>query len=562
MKKTCTTLLFTLTLIFSGFAQCELDNASFENWSLEDFEVEDGNGTIYSNEVFLPENTVSVLRFLFIAFELFFDPAFGTILESDPQGFAGMDRSTDASDGEFAVKLQGGYGINFADIYSPKNCTVVPDSFAFDVKHVGDSDDTLNVFVIFDEGLAPLPEDEDDLANYPAYATGEFTYNSDSAYHRITLPIIENFDAAIDTFYYIIIATTDDSTYFLIDNMSIESDDDDPPPTCSFDDYPPFSLTQSDRVCICEEFSVFGETGFVSDFVLQDTVPPLFLVLDANDEILYSSTSDIDFLFEEDFCTDDPFEDLFLVQILYESVDSIGAPELWTDLDDIPSCHAVSEKLQLSTLFNVSVIEMLSNGAPLDDSETVFICNIDDIIEEFSFTPNATMVSTIFVIRDNTDIIVEQFETDQTTIFDLPPGNYGVGMAVTPESIADFVGQETETLIASLDCWWGSDNFYEVVVLDVNDPGCISSTIDSELASNIRILENPVLNRLEVQISQDISKSVQLSIFDMNGKMQASKSLNKLEGNLEFDVASFPQGSYVLQIVSDDGIASYKFMKM
>ena len=86
-------------------------------------------------------------------------------MEDDPQGFIGISQSDDASEGEFAVRLQGTPDLSVADIYSPNECTEVPDSFYFDIKHEnsgGITDDTLFVFLTFDLGLSPLPEDSTD----------------------------------------------------------------------------------------------------------------------------------------------------------------------------------------------------------------------------------------------------------------------------------------------------------------------------------------------------------------------------------------------------------------
>lgn len=111
-------------------------------------------------------------------------------------------------------------------------------------------------------------------------------------------------------------------------------------------------------------------------------------------------------------------------------------------------------------------------------------------------------------------------------------------------------------------CWYGSDNFYVVFVLDNGDAGCSTSTIDDELLSNINLLRNPVLESLELQVQESINKPVQIRITDLNGKTHFVKNYESIQSNLKFDVSTYHQGTYILQFLSEEGIASYKFIKI
>jgi len=216
-------IIYILSLTFLSLniltGQCGFDNESFEDWSLINGLLISNDVTI-ENEIFLPDNATTVLRAFLMSFGAFFDPAIGQIFVDDPQGFFGMDQSSDASDGQFAVKLQGGYDLNDADLYSVTDCITVPDSFSVDIKHVGNTLDSLQILVVFDEGLNELPEDFSDVENFPAYALDFRTFDADTDYETITLPIIENFDASVDTAYYLIVATTHDDSHFLVDNIN------------------------------------------------------------------------------------------------------------------------------------------------------------------------------------------------------------------------------------------------------------------------------------------------------------------------------------------------------
>jgi hypothetical protein len=171
-----------------------------------------------------PDGVVPFIRLLFLTFASFGDASVGEALLDDPQGVIGFDQSTDASTGDSSIKLQAGYNIELADIYSFTPCTEVPETFSLDVKHFGNTNDTLTVSLIVDKGLNEVPQDEEDLENIPAYVFESFVFNSDSAWSTINLPVIENFKEDVDTAYYWIIAETFGDRYFLIDNIRINED--------------------------------------------------------------------------------------------------------------------------------------------------------------------------------------------------------------------------------------------------------------------------------------------------------------------------------------------------
>lgn len=556
MKNLLTTTLVTILCTFALYGQCDLENPSFEDWSLVPFELDPGNGTIYQNDLFLPDSTTSPIRILFIAFGSFGNPTYGQILESDPQGLIGINQSTDASDGDFAVKLQAGYDLPVADLYFPTACSEIPDSFSVDVKHVGAFEDTLSIFVVYDEGLGALPQDTSDLQNYPAYAFGSFYYDSDTPYHTVSLPIIENFDAPIDTFYYLILAETNDSSYFLIDNLqTVEGDD---PVLCSFDNYPPFSLTQTDAVCLCDDLATNDgiEGTFFTDFVDQDTVPPAFLVVNASDEILYNSGQDFNALFEVDFC---PLEEMYLVQILYENEDDIGGAIVGNNLSEITGCHAVSERLAINTIFEEFDFEMTRNGEILYDQDTVVICPFDDILEVFDFTSSTNLVQTILILDEDSEEVVHQF-SNQDDLSVLEPGDYVLGMIASKDSIPNYIGQVIEYSIID-PCFYASDNFYELRVLDLGEDGCLTYTEDPEVLSSLQIIQNPVSEVLDIRVAIELNKELELSIIDMNGRSLLKYDYNGINGDISIDVSSFASGVYFLHANSPDGSANFKFVK-
>lgn len=210
--------LLLLVLAFSTTflrAQCDIDNNSFEDWTLQEIT---GSGVDFS-EVLLPDSVAPAIRTLFWAFTG--DQALiDSLIAVDPIGFLGMEQSTDASDGNFALKLQSKYAdVNeVADVYHFNSCSEVPDSFAVDIKHVGiGEDDIISMAVVFDQGLPSLFDEPGDNPYSGAVESLELT--DESEYARYVIPIEENFESEVDTFFYIIAAETTDSTYYLIDNV-------------------------------------------------------------------------------------------------------------------------------------------------------------------------------------------------------------------------------------------------------------------------------------------------------------------------------------------------------
>lgn len=226
MKHLIVTVILSI-LSFSLCAQCDIANPGFESWGEQTVSLDDSNPDL-EFQVELPDDHVSILRFLLYTFGVFFgEPnAVGDYM-SDPQAAVGIAKSSDANSGNFAVKLQATSYVNFADSYTVWNCSEVPDSIDLFVKHVGSNIDTLTILTVFDQGLSPLPEDFEDLSDIPAYASNQIFFNSDTDYENLRLPVIKNFEAPIDTAYMLFVLSSDQSgldagmeSYVLIDDIN------------------------------------------------------------------------------------------------------------------------------------------------------------------------------------------------------------------------------------------------------------------------------------------------------------------------------------------------------
>lgn len=220
MKKNLLLFLFLSFNSFFASAQCDYPNQDFEEWFTAPLEI----GGI-TNEITTPENHISSIRFFFYFLEIIFgNQAALDYWENDPQGFWGIDQSTDASSGDFAVKLKGDDNINVADLWSVMPCNQIEANLFVDVKHVGSGVDTLILYGSFDENVGPIPESQAALDTLAAYFIGQLIIDSTTDYSTYYLPVIINDPMApVDTFSFLAFSTTSPDTYWLIDNVQLNS---------------------------------------------------------------------------------------------------------------------------------------------------------------------------------------------------------------------------------------------------------------------------------------------------------------------------------------------------
>jgi len=127
-------------------AQCDFPDGDFENWVdiTGNFSDDLPEGTII-----VPENTVSFFRLIVYVLQQGFIEGViqGTLDISDLNlNLLGVERSEDASSGNFSVKLRGDTLALEADILLSNTCAEGADTLYFDAKHIGAVTDTLDIF--------------------------------------------------------------------------------------------------------------------------------------------------------------------------------------------------------------------------------------------------------------------------------------------------------------------------------------------------------------------------------------------------------------------------------
>ena len=231
MKTTLSSILFVLGITTSVFSQvCEVPNGSFETW--EDLTSEyEYYADLPSETIMLPENYFGIFRLFLSAFTDLFETLTGEELVTAAASLFGISQSTDASDGSFAARIGGDEYYPFADLITIFECTSdLPSSFSIDVKHVGEGADTLTILgqITDNSNLAAEESDLEFAAGY--FIIDSLTFNSDTEYTTLNVPIIDNMNGvAPDTVIIIVFAAGNQDfleaggeSYFLLDNMEFQ----------------------------------------------------------------------------------------------------------------------------------------------------------------------------------------------------------------------------------------------------------------------------------------------------------------------------------------------------
>lgn len=518
-------ILLTFSALFVN-AQCEIVNGSFEDWSTQDIILPDENGDEVVGQVLLPDSTTSFLRFFFIAFSAAFDPSYAALLENEAQELVGISQSLDASDGEFAVKLETGYGIDVADIYGVFGCNEIPEEFNLDVKHIGETNDTLTVFVLFDDGLSPLPQTEEDLEDVPAYATTKLIYNSDTEYETLNLPVIQNFEADVDTFYYLILAETMDSSYFLIDNVNLGEESSGCTVTAAEISFP----ANAEPFCVCNEFEFQSgleyEEGafFYSQAIIDDQ--GVIEELDFQGDGLFDS-----------YCPDGGTKSI--VVISYEN--SAQAPSIGDNVNDLGECVEVSNALELEfTIIPLVDLEVFVEGEAQDREFS--LCNMDDIMETVTFgvTGEQDKIA-ILVINEDTEIVEAVYNSTaiQTDLGWLTPGEYVIIIVNYNQTFTIEEGQDIGDFTYE-GCFTANEDIYTLTILGEDD-GCVTS-LDQKYDGNLFVRPNFSTGIFE--ISNPDNESYTYTVTDMTGMV--IKNQKTISNDRTVDLTAYANGIYII----------------
>lgn len=98
---------------------------------------------------------------------------------------------------------------------------------------------------------------------------------------------------------------------------------------------------------------------------------------------------------------------------------------------------------------------------------------------------------------------------------------------------------------------------FALVVNGVDNP---LATTDMNLANALNVYPNPVVDKLNIQLSETLN-NVNVKIFSPMGEMAYDKKFNTWSGNQSIDMKAYPAGVYMVYIKSDEGTITKKIIK-
>ena len=109
---------------------------------------------------------------------------------------------------------------------------------------------------------------------------------------------------------------------------------------------------------------------------------------------------------------------------------------------------------------------------------------------------------------------------------------------------------------------------YCLKMIDKNNDGTYSKILvfqtKAVTTSNIKIIGNPVNDKLSFNYSSFTTQVIDVKIYDMTGRIIMNNKINSLEGS---NTMSFPLASnlkpnmYILEVSNGSGIQTAKFIK-
>jgi len=223
--KNLLTFIFCFLFALSISAQCEYLEGDMEVFLDLTSDI-DESGMIEANTLVLPQNHVSPVRLLFLAFDLAFEeigsPAYLQFLSYG----LGISQSDDAYSGNSAVKLQPDEYVNLVDLVNITSCDELPTMLNLSYKHVGDGFDTLVIYSVFSDSLFSIFDEEFVFEEQSGFIEREiYSQGTDDEYTTISIPYVNNglgvFADTLTTVFAAIgdpnIINAGEDSYFLLD---------------------------------------------------------------------------------------------------------------------------------------------------------------------------------------------------------------------------------------------------------------------------------------------------------------------------------------------------------
>jgi len=230
--------------------------------------------------------------------------------------------------------------------------------------------------------------------------------------------------------------------------------------------------------------------------------------------------------------------------------------------DDAISAH----KTSYFSFMNCTIANNQSNGIQLSDEGRLSLQNT--ILYNPGFTEYQALSNNVSFISlrgnlfgDNSivnDTICDDVDTDpmfvSDTIFRLQEFSPAIDFGVDWDNLSEY---DLEGNGRKYNCVDKGAYESEYVVKD----HCSSCTVGNKeiyVNESLSIIPNPALDYLNIELPESITKTVVVSIIDLQGKTLKKQMHNSGQS---IDVAQLPAGMYLLKIVVDSRIYTGRFIK-
>ena len=124
-------------------------------------------------------------------------------------------------------------------------------------------------------------------------------------------------------------------------------------------------------------------------------------------------------------------------------------------------------------------------------------------------------------------------------------------------------GSETYTFTESIA---GNKIYYRLKMYDPTQSASYSKILQfqNSTTSALRILNNPVSDRLTISINSTSNQPVELKVYDLTGRLHMKQTINVSSGNNIFNLplsSSMSKGTYAVEVTSGDVRHAAKFVK-
>jgi hypothetical protein len=207
---------------------------------------------------------------------------------------------------------------------------------------------------------------------------------------------------------------------------------------------------------------------------------------------------------------------------------------------------------------------------PYDANMLVVVKSNAGCIDKILFSPNMTILPVTLVYfqgtRENntTTLRWNVAQNDMSVRFVVERSYDGQNFsAVGTVAATSKPGSENYSFSESVE---GNKIYYRLKMYDAKQSVSYSKILEfqSSATSALRIINNPVADRLTMSFNSTNSGPVEIKVYDISGRMHMKQTIKIYEGNNLLSIplsSSIARGMYAVEVTNGDGKQVAKFMK-